>query len=42
MQWTPNQWLQVEASYQWSNNNSTFSNFTFTDNQVDVQSTVKF
>ncbi|HEX4140584.1 MAG TPA: outer membrane beta-barrel protein [Candidatus Methylacidiphilales bacterium] len=42
VQWTPNNWLQVEASYQWSSNNSTFSEFSFTDNQVDLQSTVKF
>ena len=42
VQWTPNQWLEVEGSYQWSNNNSSTSQFTFTDNQVDIQSTVKF
>ncbi len=42
LQWTPNEWLQVEASYEYSNNNSTFSDFSFTDNQVDIQSTVKF
>lgn len=42
LQWTPNQWLQVQASYQYSNNDSTFEQFGFTDNQVDLQTTVKF
>jgi len=40
--WNPNQWLQVQASYQYSNNDSTFDQFGFTDNQVDLQTTVKF
>jgi hypothetical protein len=42
LEWAPNQWLQVEASYQYSNNDSTFNQFGFTDNQVDLQTTVKF
>lgn len=42
VQWTPNQWLQVEASYQWSKNNSNSSQFSFTDNQIDIGSSVKF
>jgi len=42
LDWNPNDWLKFEASYQWSNQNSTFVINTFTDNQIDLQSTVKF
>ena len=42
VQWAPNQYLEVEASYQYSNNDSSFNQFGFTDNQVDLQTTVKF
>jgi len=42
LEWSPNQWMQVEASYQYSNNDSTFDQFGFTDNQVDLSTTVKF
>jgi hypothetical protein len=40
--WNPNDWLKVEASYQWSHQDSTFEQNTFTDNQIDLQSSVKF
>jgi hypothetical protein len=42
VEWDPQLWLKVEASYQWSENNSTFAQDTFSDNQIDVQSSVQF
>jgi hypothetical protein len=42
LEWDPNEWLKVEASYRWSNQDSTFEQNTFTDNQIDLQSSVKF
>ena len=42
VEWNPNQWLKVEASYQYSKDNSTDGQFSFTDNQIDLQSSVKF
>jgi hypothetical protein len=41
-EWDPNLWLKVEASYQWSENHSTFAQNTFSDNQINVQSSIKF
>jgi hypothetical protein len=42
VEWTPNQWFGLQASYQWSDNDSTFAQSKFTDNQIDIQSSVKF
>ncbi len=42
VRWDPNDWLNVQATYQWSRNISTVGSTTFTDNQIDLQSSVKF
>jgi hypothetical protein len=42
VEWDPKVWLKFEATYQWSENHSTFAENTFNDNQINLQSSIKF
>ena len=42
VEWDPNVWFKVETSYQWSEDHSTFAQNSFNDNQIDIQSSIKF
>jgi hypothetical protein len=42
VEWDPNDWLKLTARYQFSEDNSTFSENSFSDNQINLQSTAEF
>ncbi|MCE0523811.1 MAG: outer membrane beta-barrel protein [Methylacidiphilales bacterium] len=41
-EWDPQPWLKVQASYQWSEDDSNIAQNTFNDNQIDLQASVHF
>jgi hypothetical protein len=42
VEWDPNDWLTVSTRYQYSEDNSNISQYSFNDNQVNVQVGVQF